>query len=327
MRTQEPDTVGVAGLGLLGRGIAACCLAHGLRVVAWTQSDRPHHEAEAYIEKAIADLIRRAGFDPDLADSWRAVYTPVDSLQALRDCDFVIESVTEDLAIKQGVFDQIEEVVRPDVPIGSNTSSIPITQLQRPRRHPERFIGMHWAEPGHATRFLEIIRGELTSDDTVAATSELARRFGKDPSLVQKDVPGFIVNRIGYAMYREAAHMLEAGIADVETIDQSCRNAFGLWAGLCGPFRWIDITGGPELYARCMERVLPTLCNDGTGLPAPLETLKQQGAAGQPTGSGFYSYDENSPDWQERYHEFVWRMREVMEEFHSPGAGGAERKP
>ncbi len=318
------EIIGVAGLGLLGRGIAACCLGHGLRVVAFTRPDCPHEEVAAYIEEAIAELVGRAGFDPALADRWRSSYTPVDSLGDLRDCDFVIESVTEDFDIKQEVFDQLEEAVRPEVPIGTNTSAIPITLLQEPRRHPERFVGMHWAEPGHATRFIEVIRGERTVDGAVQTTLELARRFGKDPTLVEKDEAGFIINRICYAMYREAAHMIEEGIADADTIDRSCRNALSLWAGLCGPLRWIDITGGPELYAKCMERVMPKFYNDNTKLPALLEKLQKEGACGQKNGRGFYDYDEESPDWQRRYHEYVWRMREVMEEFHPLNTDGED---
>src|SRR5262249_40054722 len=137
------------------------------------------------------------------------------------DCHFAIESVPEDLAIKQQVFDRIEAAVGADVPIASNTSALPITLLQRGRKAPARFLGMHWAEPAHATRFMELIRGEHTSDDAFQIAAELARRIGKQPSLVQKDVPGFIVNRLGYAMYREALHLLESGVADVATIDEA----------------------------------------------------------------------------------------------------------
>ena len=135
---------------------------------------------------------------------------------------------------------------------------------------------MHWAEPAHATRFLELIRGEATSDETVRRTEELARRLGKDPTVCRQDIPGFIVNRIGYAMYREALHLVELGVADIETIDRSVRNTLGLWAASCGPFRWIDLTGGPALYARSMERVIPTLRNDAA-LPALLAALVRAG--------------------------------------------------
>lgn len=311
---EDSKTIGVAGLGLVGRGIAACCLARGCRVIAFTREDCPHEEAEAYIAQAMVDLVEKAGAAPELVHNWRERYRPVDSLADLAPSEFVIESVSEYEETKQEVFDQIEEVVGPMVPIGSCTSAIPITLMQESRRIAERFVGMHWSETGHATRFLEVIRGAQTNDETIAKTMRLAWQLGKEPSLVEKDLPGFIINRISYAMYREAAHILEEGVADMETIDRTCRNGLGLWTGFCGPFRWIDFTGGPELYARCLERVMPTMHNDGDTLPAPFARLKEEGAKGQPSGSGFYQYDESSPDWQERYHEYLWRMRGVLDE-------------
>jgi len=221
----EGKTIGVAGLGLLGRGIAACCLAHGWKVIAFTRRAETHATARSYIENAIGELVCRASFDASLLDDWEDRYHSVNSLADFASCDFVIETVTEDQEIKRKVFDEIEAAVGPEIAIASNTSAIPISTLQRDRRHPERFMGMHWAEPAHVTRFCELIRGELKSQVVFSATAELARQFGKKPCLVQKDVPGFIVNRIGYAMYREAAHLLEMGVADAETIDRSCRHA------------------------------------------------------------------------------------------------------
>lgn len=312
----ELQTIGVAGLGQLGKGIAACCLAHGFRVIGYTKPDHSHEEARRYIERAIKDLVERAGFPPERIRQCEETYIPVDSLGAFATCDFVIESVVEDPGIKQAVFDEIEAVVGAEVPIGSNTSAIPITQLQAPRKHPERIVGMHWAEPAHVTRFLEIIRGEQTSDTTFERTEAMARCFGKEPALVQKDVAGFIVNRLGYVMYREAAHLVEMGVADVETIDRAFRNAFSLWSPMCGPFRWMDITGGPALYARSMDRVMPTVYADPERLPEPLEKLKQEGSEGLRNGQGFYRYEGNSTDWEDRYDEFAWRARALLNEFY-----------
>ncbi len=181
-------TVGVVGLGLLGRGIAACLLGHGFHVIAFTRRETTHAEARRYIERAIGDLIQRAGFAPELSDQWTQRYDAVTSLEPLADAEFVIESVIEDMDVKQAVFDQLEALVAADVPIASNTSSLPITHLQRGRVHPERFLGMHWAEPAHVTRFMELVRGEQTSDAAFGAVAELARQMGKDPSLVEKDV-------------------------------------------------------------------------------------------------------------------------------------------
>jgi len=181
--------------------------------------------------------------------------------------------------------------------------------------HKERFIGMHWAEPAHATRFLEIIRGEQTSDEAFETAADLARRIGKEPSMVEKDVPAFIVNRIGYAMYREALNVLEMGVADVETIDRSVRNALGLWATMCGPFRWMDLTGGPALYGKAIEGVLPSLSN-ATELPKTMQDLREADAWGIANGRGFYQYtEEEARRWEELFRRHAWTVREVMNEY------------
>ena len=309
------ETVGVAGLGLLGRGIAACFLGHGFRVVGFTRSESTQAEARRYIAQAIGELIEHAGFPPSLADEWLHRYTPVRSCESMGECDLVIESVVEDAAAKRRVFDEIEAVVRPGVPIASNTSALPISLLQADRKHPQRFLGMHWAEPAHVTRFMELIRGEQTADEPFQAVAEMARRIGKEPSLVQKDVPAFVVNRIGYAMYREALNILESGIADVETIDRSVRNALGLWATICGPFRWIDLSGGPALYANAMEGVLPSLDNS-TELPDTLKKLRDDDARGIANGRGFYEYtDEEAAQWERLFLQHAWRVRKLMNEY------------
>ena len=309
------ETVGVAGLGLLGRGIAACFLSHGFRVVGFTRSESTHAEARRYIAQAIGELIEHADFPPRLADEWADRYTPVRSCETMGGCDLVIESVVEDAAAKREIFDQIEAVVRPEVPIASNTSALPISRLQADRQRPERFLGMHWAEPAHMTRFMELIRGGQTADEPFRAVAEMAGRIGKEPSLVQKDVPAFVVNRIGYAMYREACNILESGIADVETIDRSCRNALGLWATMCGPFRWIDLSGGPALYAGAIEGVLPSLSNT-TELPDTLKRLRDDDARGIANGRGFYEYtEEEAAEWEALFLKHAWNVRKLVDEY------------
>ncbi len=308
-------TIGVAGLGFLGRGIATCLLSHGFPVIAYTRSPATHAEARAHIATSIQDLIDRAGLPQSLTDDWPQRYTAVSSCSLLAPCDLVIESVVEDLATKERIFDEIEAVLRPEVPIASNTSALPISTLQRSRKHPQRFVGMHWAEPAHVTRFLELIRGEQTADEAFAAVAELGRRVGKDVGLVQKDVPGFVVNRMGYALYREALYLLESGVADAETIDRSFRNAVGLWATICGPLRWIDLTGGPALYGRAMQGVLPTL-SDAKELPRTLRDLMTTDARGIANGRGFYEYtEEEATQWERLFVEHAWTVRRLMNQY------------
>ena len=167
---------------------------------------------------------------------------------------------------------------------------------------------MHWNSPAFATYFLELIRGEQTSDEALAAGRELALAVGKQPALLQKDVPGFIANRLAYAMYREAVHLLESGVADVETIDRAFQNSVGSWASFCGPFRWIDITGGAWLYATAMKGVLPTL-DDNPELPETLRKALLRKDYGVKNGRGFYSYQPgDEAKWEARLTEHAWRV-------------------
>lgn len=319
-------TVGIVGLGLLGRGIAACLLSNGFRVIASTLTQEDRDGARRYIAAAVDDLIRRGGFPPGLRDEWAGRYVEAGSVAELAPCEFVIESVFEDLGVKSRLFDEIEAVVGPEVPIASNTSALPISVLQSGRRRPERFIGTHWAEPCHLTRFLEVVRGERTDDATAEAAMDLARRAGKDPSLVRKDVEGFIVNRLGYAMFREAFWLLENGVADVETIDRSFRNAVSVWANIAGPFRWMDLSGLPA-YAAVMKRLWPKL-SCATDVPRALTDLIEGGARGVSNGRGFYDYTpEEAARWERRLIENVWESRAAIDrataEDHPDSGGGS----
>ena len=307
------DEVGIVGLGFLGRGIAACLLSHGFRVVGYGRTTDALAAAEESIRQAVHEVVDHGQADARLRDGWRELYRPATSFDELANSSFVIESVTEDAGVKSAVFDQLERVVADDVPVASNTSAIPISALQRSRRRPERFLGMHWAEPAHATRFLEVIRGEQTADAAFYRAVALARRCGKEPAVVNRDVPGFIANRLGYAMYREAMHLLQTGVADAETIDRSFRNSIGIWATLCGPFRWMDITGGPNLYAKAMAPVLPTLAGESI-VPSPLAELAAEGALGIANGRGFYNYTSaEAAHWEELFRRHAWAVQRLVE--------------
>lgn len=310
----EVNIVGVAGLGLLGRGITSCLLAHSIKVIAYDISPDVREKARNSISGAIGDLIEHGYCDPALRKTWNRFYTEARSLDDFAKCDFLVESIAESPQAKSELYDQLESIVAETTPIASNTSALPITLLQRGRKCPSRFIGMHWAEPAHATRFLELIRGELTSDSCMQSAVALALRLGKEPSIVQQDVPGFIANRLGYAMYREACHLLTTGVADAETIDRSFRNSVGLWASLFGPFRWMDLTGGPVLYGRAMAAVLPTLSNEAE-VPEPIRSLMQQEADGMREGQGFFKYTpEQASHWEELYRCQAWNVRRFVDE-------------
>jgi 3-hydroxybutyryl-CoA dehydrogenase len=308
-------TVGVAGLGLQGREITACLLGHGFRVVGYTRSRATHDLARQYIAEGVRDLVEHGDCPASLGDAWAAHYEAAESCDAFGPCDFVIETIIEEMGAKQQVFDQIEASVGPAVPIASNTSSLPITLLQRQRKRPERFVGMHWGEPAQVARFLEVVRGEQTSDEVIQAAIALGRKAGKEPSLVKKDVPAFIANRIGYAIYREALSLLELGVGDVETIDRSFRNTVGIWATIGGPFREMDLTGGPVVYAPVMKGVLPHLSNSRE-VPQVIRDLAAGDARGITNGRGFYNYTpQEAKDWERLFRENAWAVRTLMDHY------------
>jgi 3-hydroxybutyryl-CoA dehydrogenase len=315
------EQIGIVGLGLLGRGIATCFLAKEFHVVAYDiGGETSYVKARACIQAGVDEMIVHAGCAESIANGWKARFTPVQSLGEMASCTFIIESVSEDLSTKLQVFDELEAAVSSDIPIASNTSALPISSLQRSRRHPQRFLGMHWAEPAYATRFLEVIGGEHTSAESIRRTVDLARRIGKDPCVLQKDLPGFIVNRLGYAMYREAVYLLESGIADADTIDRAFRNACGLWASLCGPLRWIDITGGPALYAKAMSGVLPNL-NRSPELPQLLAQMHDEGYRGTIDGRGFYPYQTGDDErWHDLLRRQAWAILRLQKEMDDSAA-------
>jgi len=304
---KSPRYIGLAGLGFLGRGIATCLLARGFHVVAFDPAPGCAQTLAAYVETAAGEIDRFTGNSASLTD-WSGRLTHAQGPADFSNCELIIESITEDLAVKQSLFDLVEAHVGPNIPIASNTSALPITLLQASRKHPERFAGMHWASPAYATRFLEIIQGGQTDAATIDAIIRIAAQLGKDPAVVQKDVPGFIANRIAYAMYREALHLLETGVGDVETIDRVCRNSLGLWTALCGPFRWIDITGGPALYGKAMETIIPSLSNESQ-VPATVQHMRDNDDRGTQNGRGFYTYAPGSADqWQAALYEHAWKI-------------------
>jgi 3-hydroxybutyryl-CoA dehydrogenase len=222
----------------------------------------------------------------------------------------VIECTLEDLAIKKSVYGKIEAAISGEALLTSNTSAIPISVLQKQTRHPNRFFGLHWAEPSHTTRFLEIICGELSDVEGGEYLYELSHRWGKEPTLVRKDIRGFITNRLMYAMYREAFYLVENGYATVEDVDRACRNNAGYWMTLVGVFRWMDLTGVPAYHA-VMKDLFPTL-NNSTAVPKLIDDIVKAGGKGVANAHGFHSYTpEEAKLWEETFKEFSYEIRKL----------------
>ena len=314
------DRVGLLGLGLMGRGIATCLLIHGIEVVAYNRSAARRRAAPRQIGGHVDEVVRRKVRRRGQVRGWENRLTVTARAEDLADCPFIIETVAEDLQLKRDLYDRVEAVVAAGAVIASNTSSIPVKVLQAGRRRPERFIVMHWAEPAWITPFLEIVPGEKTAPRAKRIAEGLGRAVGKQPSVAKFDIRGFIANRLMYAMMREACHLVEAGVADVATVDRSLRNDMGCWAPIAGPFRWMDLTG-LGIYADVMEGLFPDLCNRKT-LPEMMRKLRDGGANGVFNGRGHYKYTKTQArKWIKAWTDFTYDLQELLTKYDAQVGG------
>ncbi len=307
----EPKTmaVGVVGLGLMGCSITTCLLMAGHPVVAVAPIPDDLVNAEKRVFQHL-ERSRSEGLVPEPPSYYLSGLRITEDYGELKNCRIVIECTLENLAIKAGVFKKIEEVIAPDAILTSNTSAIPISILQGCLKGPERFFGLHWAEPSHTTRFLEIICGDGSDLAMGEYLYAIAHHWGKEPTLVRKDIRGFITNRLMYAMYREAFNLVENGYATVEDVDRACRNNAGYWMTLVGVFRWMDLTG-VAAYHTVMKDLFPTLSNS-TEVPKLIDDIVKEGGRGVANARGFYEYTpEEAKLWEETFTEFSYEIRKL----------------
>ncbi|MBZ5856869.1 3-hydroxyacyl-CoA dehydrogenase family protein [Flavihumibacter profundi] len=310
---QQKKRIGTVGLGLMGSSIATCILAAGHPVTTLTNQIETAAEARARIMGYLQELQEEGILmeDPTVILN-RLLIT--DNIALLQDHEVVIESITESAEEKKKLYHQLETVLEPTAIIGSNTSAIPVSFLQDGLQYPQRLFGIHWAEPAHITRFMEVICGNQSDPQLAEKVIALAASWGKEPSLLKKDIRGFITNRIMYAMLRESFFLVENGYATVEDVDRSLRNDLGYWITFAGPFRFMDLTGIPA-YRTVMKDLFPELSN-ATEIPATMEDLVAAGAKGVSNAKGFYPYTlETAKKWEELFVQFSYEIRKLAEKY------------
>jgi 3-hydroxybutyryl-CoA dehydrogenase len=278
--------IAVVGAGLMGHGIAQVFALAGHDVTITDQ-------AKANLDSAKARILANL---KDLGDDQGAVerVTPVaDLASAVRNADYVVEAVLEDLVLKQKLFAEIEQHVRPDTILASNTSVIPITDIMRGLQRRERALGTHWWNPPYLVPLVEVIETQWTSPAAIDFTMKLHAAAGKKPAHVKKDVPGFIGNRLQHALWREAISLVERGICDAQTVDDVIKAAFGRRLAVLGPLENADMVG-TDLTLAIHKTVLPDI--DSRPGPSPyLEKLVADGKLGFKSGEGFRTW---SPEQQ-----------------------------
>jgi len=279
---EPPRTAGVAGAGVMGRGIAAACARHGVAVVMTDQT-------EASVQQGVHAALEEASYDRSLkgpAVDRLLRYSPLlrgtAGLAELARAEVVVEAISENRAAKQAFYAAVEPLLSPQAVLASNTSTIPIAELAKGLARPERFCGLHFFNPVRSMPLVEVVRGPQTSDDTIARAVGLARQLGKTPIIVG-DGPGFLVNRVLLPYLDESLALLEEG-ASIESIDAAAAD----WGMPMGPLTLLDTVGLDVAWhaGSFLHQAFPDRARPSSVLPA----LMAAGRLGHKSGGGFYDY-------------------------------------
>jgi 3-hydroxybutyryl-CoA dehydrogenase len=287
----NPERITVVGAGLMGHGIAQIFAAHGHPV--WL------HDAHPDVLNSATDRVRAnltnmaehgvtlgAGID-EIVDR---IHTTGELGTACAEAEFVFEAVFENLELKQQIFADLDRLCPPETVLCSNTSVISITDIAEKAQHRQRIVGTHFWNPPYLIPLVEVVRAAESADACLQAAYDLLARVGKRPVYVEKDVPGFVGNRLQHALWREAFAIIDEGICDPATVDEVIRNGFGLRLPILGPVETADMVG-LDLSLAIHDYILKHLNAD----PTPSTTLQAKVEAGElgfKTGSGFLEWTE-----------------------------------
>ncbi|MBZ6527448.1 3-hydroxyacyl-CoA dehydrogenase family protein [Ruoffia sp. FAM 24228] len=280
-------TIGVVGAGAMGAGIANVMATNGYKVILRDIKEEYVQTGLDRISKFMDNSIKRGKLTEEGKQEVLNRITATTSLQDMKDVDLVIEVVIEDMDIKQQVFKELDEIVREDVVLATNTSSMSITEIASVVKNPSRVAGMHFFNPAQIMKLVEVIRGLETSDETVETLRQVAESAKKEVVEVKKDVPGFIVNRIMIPQFIEAIKVLEEGIASKEDIDKAMR--YGLNHPM-GAFELQDYAGVDIGYF-VMEYFQKEFADNRWAPPLLMKNMMRAGRNGKKAGKGFYDYE------------------------------------
>jgi 3-hydroxybutyryl-CoA dehydrogenase len=285
--------IGVIGAGLMGHGIAQEFALAGYDVRLYDLDAAILLAAEKSIDTNLGMLTNLGVITREQADSTRrhiVVHTVL--REAVHESDVVIEAVFEDLKLKQEIFRQLDDLCPARTILASNTSTLLPSMLAAATRRPEKVLVAHYFNPPYLLPLVEIVRHEKTSEETVLTLHGLLVKIGKTPVIVQKEVPGFIGNRLQAALFREALSIVQNGIATAEDVDVVIKNGFGRRLAAAGVFEIWEIAGWDLISAICAN-LFPNL-ESSSQVPALLTDMVERGELGTKAGKGFYEWTPGS---------------------------------
>jgi 3-hydroxybutyryl-CoA dehydrogenase len=285
----EIKSVVVVGAGAMGSQIGMVCALAGYAATITDIARDALDRAEAQLRQRMSrDVEKNRRTDAQVEEAFGRLTFSTDLTTAAAQADFVIEAAVEKLEIKRRLFADLDRVAPPHAILATNSSNIVSSRIADATGRPDRVCNLHFFNPALVMKCVEVVRGPQTSDETVTTAVEFARRLGKVPVLLDREIPGFIANRILGAVRDEAIFLLENGIASVEDIDTACRTALGY---PMGPFELMDLTGIDIGYLTKQDRYAES--GDPKDQPSKsVSALVERGELGRKTGRGWYDYDE-----------------------------------
>ena len=291
MAIESIEHIAVIGAGLMGHGIAQEFASAGYQVRLQDVTDAQLQTARAQIEKNLNVLAENDILAKEsISETLGRIQTDTALEAAAANADFVVEAVTENLPLKQGIFEKLDAICPPHTILASNTTALMPSQIGLNAKRKDQILNTHYFNPPYLIPLVELIRSPDTSDETVNATFELFTAIGKTPAIIEKEVLGFVGPRLQAALIREAFAIVERGIASAETVDLVVRNSFGRRLSVAGPFEVFELAGW-DLVLAAFEELYKDL-NSSPDINPLLREMVESGKLGVKSGEGFYNWTD-----------------------------------
>jgi 3-hydroxybutyryl-CoA dehydrogenase len=286
------EKLAIIGSGTMGHSIAANAAWAGLNVIMYGLNEADLNKGLEGIHNKLTILSQNGLISSQEIEEIQARISITHSIEdAVTSVSFVIECIPEDLALKQQLFNHLDEICGPDVILATNTSGLSLSLIASGTKNPERTIVTHFWNPAHLVPLVEVLRIDKTSNDTFIRTIELLKLLNKKPIEVKKEVPGLVGNRLQFALFREAQYLLEEGIASKEDIDAAVTYSFGRRLTVTGPLLSADL-GGLDVFSSISDYLFEDLSNSDQNFPT-LKKLVEQQKFGNKTAEGYYQWDQD----------------------------------
>ena len=288
MKLEDIKKIGIAGAGTMGSGIAQIFARKGYEVVVTDIKEEFLQNSKRLVNIFNSSLIEEGLMEVgEVENIEKNIKYSLDK-KVFSDCDLIIEAIIEKMDIKQDFWKEVEEIAKSDAIFATNTSGLSINGISEKVKNKTRFIGMHFWNPPHIIPLVELIRGNETSDEVVNLLLDIVKKIDKEPVVVKKDAPGFIGNRLQFAVFREALNIVESGIADIEDVDKAMKYGPGFRYPIIGPLETADLGGLDTFYY-----ISSYLFNDLSDTKEPhkiLKDLMDKEELGVKSKKGLYDY-------------------------------------